>query len=142
MNRSFLLGVCLLGLATYQSAQASPTLSALAKFHALTDSIAPVISCPADDTVQLSAGQCGQMVQYQVLATDDQPGVIVVQALGIASGANFPIGVTVNHFVALDVAGNTSTCSFTITVWDFATILYCKDVYTAQVNANCAYTLS
>ena len=42
----------------------------------------------------------------------------LVQIAGLASGSVFPVGVTTNTFRATDVAGNTSTCSFTVTVVD------------------------
>jgi hypothetical protein len=42
----------------------------------------------------------------------------LVQIAGLASGSLFPVGVTTNTFRATDAAGNTSTCSFTVTVND------------------------
>ncbi len=42
----------------------------------------------------------------------------LVQIAGLASGAIYPVGVTTNTFRATDIAGNTSTCSFTVTVVD------------------------
>ena len=138
MIRFLLTALCLAGSVVCQTASASPFRP---DFHGFTDSIPPVIICPLNQTVQLGPGQCEQIINYVVTATDDQPGVIVVQALGIASGATFSIGVTVNSFVALDAAGNTSTCSFTITVQDNGTVLSCKPAYTAQVDANCSFTL-
>ena len=38
------------------------------------------------------------------------------QTTGLASGSTFPVGSTINTFSASDLSGNTSTCSFTITV--------------------------
>jgi len=40
----------------------------------------------------------------------------VAQTAGLASGATFPLGTTVNTYVARDVAGNEVTKSFTVTV--------------------------
>ncbi|GAA0873236.1 hypothetical protein GCM10009117_23830 [Gangjinia marincola] len=40
----------------------------------------------------------------------------LVQTAGIASGGVYPIGTTTNTFVATDFSGNTSTCSFDVTV--------------------------
>jgi hypothetical protein len=42
----------------------------------------------------------------------------LTQIAGLPSGSIFPVGVTTNTFRATDVAGNTSTCSFTVTVVD------------------------
>lgn len=44
------------------------------------------------------------------------PSVSVVQTAGLPSGSTFPIGTTTNTFEATDLAGNKSTCSFTVTV--------------------------
>jgi hypothetical protein len=45
-------------------------------------------------------------------------GVSLTQTAGLPSGASFPVGTTTNTFVATDLSGNTSTCSFTVTVKD------------------------
>ena len=37
---------------------------------------------------------------------------------GFSSTSLFPLGVTLQEFVAVDASGNTSSCSFTITVSD------------------------
>ena len=42
----------------------------------------------------------------------------LVQIAGLPSGSVFPVGVTTNTFRATDIAGNTATCSFTVTVVD------------------------
>lgn len=46
------------------------------------------------------------------------PGITTVQTAGLASGDIFPIGTTTNTFSITDLSGNTSTCSFDITVED------------------------
>jgi hypothetical protein len=52
-------------------------------------------------------------------ATDNCSGsVTITQTAGLPSGSQFPVGVTTNTFVATDVSGNTSTCSFNVTVVD------------------------
>jgi hypothetical protein len=43
---------------------------------------------------------------------------VVQQIAGLPSGSTFPVGTTTNTFRATDAAGNTSTCSFTVTVND------------------------
>jgi hypothetical protein len=42
----------------------------------------------------------------------------LVQTEGLPSGAEFPVGTTVNTFVVTDASGNTATCSFEVTVTD------------------------
>lgn len=43
----------------------------------------------------------------------------IVQTAGLASGDIFPAGDTINSFDVTDAAGNTTSCSFTVTVGDF-----------------------
>ena len=43
----------------------------------------------------------------------------ITQTAGIASGDTFPAGDTINSFDVTDEAGNTASCSFTVTVGDF-----------------------
>ncbi|WP_422107133.1 HYR domain-containing protein [Winogradskyella sp.] len=45
------------------------------------------------------------------------PGTLQ-QTEGLVSGSAFPVGTTTNTFVATDKSGNTSTCSFTVTISD------------------------
>ena len=141
MNQSLLFGLWLACLACCQSVSATPFLPFFAECRLLADTIPPVITCPASDTVQLSPGQCGQIVQYAVTATDNQPGVTILQASGLASGATFPIGVTVNTFIAMDTAGNAAPCSFAITVRNFSNMLFCKQSVTVQLGANCSHPI-
>ena len=41
-----------------------------------------------------------------------------MQTAGMASGSTFPVGTTTNTFKVTDAAGNTASCSFTVTVTD------------------------
>ncbi len=72
-----------------------------------------------------------------VMATDDLPGVSVAQSFGLVSGTTFPIGVTINTFVATDTAGNTASCSFRITVRNFYNLLVCNTLSVVHLDANC-----
>jgi hypothetical protein len=45
-------------------------------------------------------------------------GINIVQTAGLPSGSLFPVGTTTNTFVATDSSGNSSTCSFDVTVED------------------------
>ena len=46
------------------------------------------------------------------------PASSITQIAGIASGGVFPVGITTNTFRVTDGAGNTATCSMTVTVVD------------------------
>ena len=87
----------------------------------VTDMEGPMISCPSNITVTKQAGQCGvgAVISYNApTATDNCQVQSLDQTAGLASGVSFPIGITTNTFVATDAAGNTASCSFTVTVED------------------------
>ena len=46
------------------------------------------------------------------------PTGLITQIAGLPSGSTFPVGVTTNTFSVTDAAGNSSTCSFNVTVVD------------------------
>lgn len=142
MIRSLSLGIWLACLALCQSVSAFSLLPAAPEIYALADSIPPVISCPANITVQQDPGLCTKVVEYQVTATDDQPGVLLARTAGLASGSAFPLGITVNSFIAVDVAGNNVTCSFTVNIVGTNPTPACKDMTTVYLEANCSHTVS
>src|SRR5260221_5507713 len=84
------------------------------------DAEPPVISgCPGNiGPVPMDLGKCGAIVSWTVpTATDNCDAVpTVTQTKGLASGSLFPAGTTTIEYTAKDVAGNSSTCSFTVTV--------------------------
>ena len=139
MHRFLRFALCLATGYLSQSTYAAPITADFSGHRAKADSMPPVITCPPSNIFQLGPDLCGQVVQYSVTATDDLPGVIVAQAGGLPSGSTFPIGVTVNTFLALDAAGNTATCSFTITVLNFSNSLSCKSMTTIKMDSDCSY---
>jgi len=83
------------------------------------DNELPSLTCPSNITQNVDAEACGAIVTFSApTGTDNCPGAITVQTAGLASGANFPVGVTTNTFVTTDAAGNSTSCSFTVTVVD------------------------
>ena len=81
------------------------------------DNQPPAITCPANITRVNDPGQCGATVNYTVTATDNCTSSVTVTVTP-ASGGFFPVGVTTVNAKATDAAGNTATCSFTVTVND------------------------
>ena len=82
---------------------------------AVTDTQAPVITCPANVTVQAATGQASAPVSYPPpVATDNLPGVTV--SCSPASGSTFALGPTTVNCTARDVEGNQSSCGFTVLV--------------------------
>jgi hypothetical protein len=75
-----------------------------------------VIECPANITVNAVPGQCNSNVTFTVTATD----VCAVASLVSVppSGFGFPVGTTTVTSTARDSSGNSSQCTFTVTVVD------------------------
>ncbi len=83
------------------------------------DATPPVISCPANITRNNSPGLCGANVTFAAAtATDNCGAPTVTQTAGGASGSFFAVGTSTVTFTATDGAGNSSSCSFTVTVED------------------------
>ncbi len=82
------------------------------------DTTPPVITVPSNIVVTAASGASGATITFPaVTANDAVDGARpVTQTAGLGSGATFPIGVTTNSYSSTDVAGNTSTASFTVTV--------------------------
>ena len=84
----------------------------------VNDTQAPQLSCPSNIVVNNTAGQCGAVVTYTVTGTDNCPGAVTTLTGGLASGSFFPVGTTTQSYLVTDLAGNTATCSFTVSVID------------------------
>ncbi len=106
---------------------------------AQTDTIPPTINCPPHDTVTLPANVCTFQYFYAISANDLQSEVTIEQLSGLVSGSEFPLGNTVNVFVAADSSGNSATCSFQLTVQNFAGQLNCKTNLTVSLDSTCSW---
>ena len=95
--------------------QAGNTASATQTIS-VSDVTAPVISCPAAISVPNDLNTCGAVVNYTATATDNCSGATV--SYSIPSGTLFSIGITTVTATATDGCGNTSSCSFTVEVYD------------------------
>lgn len=82
------------------------------------DEIAPVVDCPEDIVVSIESG-CSAIVEFaSPAASDNCAQLTTIQLQGLASGEEFPIGITTQEFQMIDGSGNETTCEFTITVLD------------------------
>jgi hypothetical protein len=85
----------------------------------VTDDENPIISCLAPIIQSNDSGACGAIVLYTAPeGTDNCLGATTVQIAGLPSGSFFPLGVTTNVFEVTDVHGNSTTCSFDVTIED------------------------
>ena len=95
------------------------------------DNLAPVMTCP-DVTINLNPGFCGGIVSYEVTA-EDNCGIDTNELeSGPASGdyLDYHDSPWSTEWKAVDVNGNTTTCSFTIEMFEYANpteVLTCND---------------
>src|SRR4030095_5066908 len=83
----------------------------------VNDTQPPVITCPANVTaVTATVTDPCVVVNFTTTASDNCPGVVVV--CNPPSGSCFPVGITTVTCTATDAAGNTATCSFTISTFN------------------------
>ena len=80
------------------------------------DTTPPVLTLPANITAEATSA-AGATVTYTASASDAGSGVATSSFLP-ASGSTFPIGMTTVNASATDIAGNTASGSFTVTVAD------------------------
>jgi uncharacterized repeat protein (TIGR03803 family) len=94
--------------------------SASCSFNVIvTDTQFPAITCAGNITVGNDANSCGAIVSYAAPTASDNCSFAVGQESGLPSGAFYPVGTaTTNTYVATDASGNSSACSFTVTVSD------------------------
>lgn len=92
------------------SAQCDITITVL-------DEESPTITCPGDIEIDAISGDCEAIVNYADPMFDDNcPGTTISLVSGLASGENFPVGISTVTYEATDAAGNVASCSFTVTV--------------------------
>ncbi|MEZ4873970.1 MAG: HYR domain-containing protein [Flavobacteriaceae bacterium] len=95
----------------------------------VVDNTPPVIVCPADVSVNTDAGLCSAVVSFADAIALDNCSASVAQTAGPSSGSAFPVGVSTIEFTATDAGGNTTLCSFTITVTDTTPpVVACQDI--------------
>ena len=100
---------------TYRATDAAGNTATCTQVITVDDQKAPVITCPANITATTLAGSCTAVVNFTVTATDNCSGPVTITS-SPASGTVFPIGTTTVTSTAVDACGNTSTCTFTVTV--------------------------
>ena len=84
------------------------------------DDYAPIVqTCPPDVSLNNDPGLCGGVYTYNPPTAMDSCSTVTITLIdGLASGSEFPVGITLNIFEISDVGGNTSLCSFTVEVID------------------------
>jgi hypothetical protein len=129
---------------TFETTDGAGNTSTCSFTVTVNDTQAPVITCPAPITVTTPVGSCVATVNYSVTATDNCPGVTTALLSGLASGSSFPLGVNTVTWRATDASGNTSQCSFTVTVLDgqLPVITDQPDDLTTCVGSNATFSVT
>jgi hypothetical protein len=101
---------------TYSATDAHGNTGSATQVVTVIDNTQPVISCPANISIEPTC-PTGAIATYTTPTATDNCGVqSVVRTAGPASGSVFPIGTTTVTHTATDIYGNQSSCSFTVTV--------------------------
>jgi gliding motility-associated-like protein len=126
-TRVFSLGT---STVTYTVTDASGNLSNCSYTVTITDNVNPTISCPSNMTAFTSAASCSANVATPNPTVSDNCTVAslswtitqgaIVQASGTGNlGTHaFNLGTSTVNYIVTDGSGNTSNCSYTVTVTD------------------------
>jgi hypothetical protein len=101
---------------TYTATDGAGLTASASQTITVIDNTLPTITCPANITVNAPPGTCSASVNFTVTANDNCSVPTVVSSP--ASGSVFPLGTTTVVATATDAAGNSRSCSFTVTVKD------------------------
>jgi uncharacterized repeat protein (TIGR01451 family) len=101
---------------TYSAADGHGNTGTATQTVTVIDNTAPTISCPVALTLEPTCPS-GAIATYTApVGTDNCGGASTTRTAGLASGSVFPIGTTTVTHTVTDAAGNTASCSFTVTV--------------------------
>ncbi|MBK8497480.1 MAG: HYR domain-containing protein [Flavobacteriales bacterium] len=107
----------------------------------VTDNVPPAfLTCPSNKVRNDSDGDCAENVSWATPTTSDNCSAVSLVRTGPASNSAFPIGTTTITYTATDASGNSSICSFTVTVNDNAApSVSCPlyDYYPIYLNGSC-----
>lgn len=104
---------------TYRVTDASGNFIDVYQTINVVDNTPPTINCPVSIIEPNDIGLCSAVVIYATPTGSDNCGIpSITRISGLASGSSFPVGTTLVTYEATDAAGNTKTCSFTVTVED------------------------
>ncbi|MBI3423923.1 MAG: HYR domain-containing protein, partial [Acidobacteria bacterium] len=121
---------------TYTANDGNGNMATATQTVTVIDNTPPLLNCPANIIKPTDPGQCSAVVNFTVTATDNCPGVTVVSSP--PAGSVFPPGMTTVTTTATDAAGNSATCSFTVTVNDTEQpLISCPAGTTVAANASC-----
>jgi hypothetical protein len=124
---------------TYALTDANGNTSSCSFDVTVNDTEFPVITCPADVTIQLAGGDCEEAyTPTDYTATDN---CAVVDIYGIPPFSQLlPIGVNEIQFNVADAAGNITSCFYTVTVLEYIPAnpqMACIDQINIHLDGDC-----
>ncbi len=111
----FLLGTTLV---TYTATDSSGNESTCSFNVIVEDDVNPQFTSCVPDIVLSADAQCQAVAEWTLPEVTDNCSSIITLSSDYNSGDVFPLGTTTVTYTATDEAGNSSTCSFTVSVED------------------------
>ncbi len=107
----------------------------------ISDIQAPTVICPPNITKPNDFGQCGRTIGYLGNAFGNDN--CFIDPLTNDSPGFFPLGATTVTYKVTDGAGNTGTCSMTVTIYDneYPTVVCPPNITTQTDELDCAATV-
>jgi hypothetical protein len=118
---------------TFEVTDASGNKTSCSFTVTVNDAENPVISCPSNIVLEPSCPSGAIATWTAPVGTDNCPGAVTTRTAGPAPGSVFPIGTTTVTYTVNDAHGNSTSCSFTVTV---KTVTQTINDLKASVNAS------
>ncbi len=96
---------------TWTATDEAGNISTTNQLVIVNDNEPPILTCSSNMTSEL----CNNVVNYTITASDNSSNPVTIVS-NPPSGSTFPVGSTTVTSVATDLAGNSSSCSFTVTI--------------------------
>jgi gliding motility-associated-like protein len=125
---------------TYEATDAAGNKETCSFTVTVEDHINPTFAgCPSNIVAPASATSCDATVSWVVPTASDNCTATPAVTSNFNSGDVFPIGVTTVTYTATDAAGNSVTCSFSVTVNDNRAPVFtgCPAAITLAADASC-----
>lgn len=105
---------------SWEAEDVSGNISSCSYDFTVVDKQVPVLVSETNVSLEAEVGFCSSGYTFSLpLASDNCDSVVVTQTLGLVSGSNFPVGVSMLGFVAVDTFGNVSdTLKYAISIID------------------------
>jgi len=101
---------------TYSATDAHGNTGEATQIVTVIDNTPPTITCPANITLEPTCPSGAIATWIAPVGSDNCPGATTNQTAGPVSGSVFPIGTTTVSYTVNDAHGNSTSCSFTVTV--------------------------